>query len=132
MQKKQLIATGFGIAALVIMTATASALITRDRYADKPVTEEVVSKTETNHERVAAVEPAAGERAPVPQQQPTQQAPACDDGNIAGTVLGGAAGGIIGSQIGDGNGQAAATIAGVAGGALLGREYIPTQNITCR
>jgi len=125
--KKHMIAVGAGIAALVIMTATASALITKEKITspDKPVIEKVVAK-ETTRERVAVSEPAA------PAPQPVAQQPACDDGNIAGTVLGGAAGGVIGSQIGDGNGQTAATIAGVAGGALLGREYIPTRNITCR
>lgn len=130
MQRKHMIALGAGIFALVAMTATASALITRERMSDKPLTDEVISTEDTARHRepgrrVADIEPAA---APA---SVAQTAPACDDGNIAGTVLGGAAGGIVGSQIGNGSGQTAATIGGVVGGALLGREYIPTHNVTC-
>lgn len=128
MNRKHIILACLGGAALIAMTATASALITRESITnDKPVSVREVQK-ETPFEdrkRVAVVDPS-----PAPPPMPAQQ-PACDDGNIAGTVLGGAAGGVIGSQIGDGSGQTAATIAGVAGGALLGREYIPTRNITC-
>lgn len=61
-----------------------------------------------------------------------QPLPRCDDKNIVGTVAGGAAGGVIGNQFGKGSGKTAATIAGIAGGALLGNEYIPTRNVTCR
>lgn len=128
MQKKHMITLGIGIFALIAMTATASALITRERLSDKPLTDEIIStenKESVPARRVAAIEPAA---APAPV---VQAAPACDDGNIAGTVLGGAAGGLVGSQIGNGSGQTAATIAGVVGGALAGREYIPTHNVTC-
>lgn len=127
MQKKHMIATGAGIAALVIMTATASALITKQNL--NPEKDSAVVETVTTHKEVKA-KPVQAAAQPAPQQ--VAQQPACDDGNIAGTVLGGAAGGVIGSQIGDGSGQTAATIAGVAGGALLGREYIPTRNVTCR
>ena len=63
---------------------------------------------------------------------PATTVPACDDDNIVGKVLGGAAGGIAGSQIGSGNGKTAATIGGSVGGTLLGEEYIPTKNVTCR
>jgi len=56
----------------------------------------------------------------------------CDDDNIVGKVIGGAAGGLAGSQIGDGNGKTAATIGGSVGGTLLGEEYIPTKNVTCK
>lgn len=127
MQKKHLITAGIVAIALLTVTATASALITRENSTDdavKPVAAKTVSTVREERVVKNTTQPA-----PQPQQAP---APACDDGNIAGTVLGGAAGGVIGSQIGDGSGQTAATIAGVAGGALLGREYIPTRNITCR
>ncbi len=117
MQKKHMIATGAGIAALVIMTATASALITKQSL--NPEKDSAVVETVTTHKEVKA-KPVQAVAQPAPQQ--VAQQPACDDGNIAGTVLGGAAGGVIGSQIGNGSGQTAATIAGVAGGALLGRE----------
>ena len=58
--------------------------------------------------------------------------PGCDDRNIVGTIAGGAVGGIAGSQIGKGNGATAATIGGVAAGALIGNQLIPTRNVTCR
>ena len=64
-----------------------------------------------------------------PRQAPR---PACDDDNIVGKVVGGAAGGVAGSQFGKGNGKTAATIGGTIGGSLLGEEYIPTKNVTCR
>lgn len=40
----------------------------------------------------------------------------------AGTVIGGVVGGVLGNQIGGGTGKTIATVAGVAGGALIGRE----------
>jgi uncharacterized protein YcfJ len=135
MQRKHMIATVVGAVALVVMTATASALITKQNVT---ADEDVISETVTTRKEVKAAPVRHSANQPVqranpePAPQQVAQQPACDDGNIAGTVLGGAAGGVIGSQIGNGSGQTAATIAGVAGGALLGREYIPTRNITCR
>lgn len=41
---------------------------------------------------------------------------------ILGTIGGAVVGGLLGSQIGGGSGQTAATIAGAAGGAYAGRE----------
>lgn len=85
-------------------------------------------------ERVSYTEPAAGTTRQVQTQQ-VQQAPAqpaCDDDNIVGKVIGGVGGGLIGNQIGKGNGNTAATIGGSVGGTLLGEEYIPTRNVTCR
>lgn len=58
--------------------------------------------------------------------------PLCNDDNILGKIIGGAAGGIAGSQLGGGKGKTATTIGGAVGGSLLGEEYIPTQNATCR
>jgi len=68
------------------------------------------------------------------QVQPQQQQVVrnCDDDNIVGKVIGGAAGGVVGSKFGKGNGKTAATIGGSVGGTLLGEEYIPTKNVTCR
>lgn len=124
MHRKHIIAFSAGIFALVVMTATAGALIPRETVInDKPAIEKPVQ----SRERVAVADPA-----PVPPPMPAQQQkPACDDGNIIGTVVGGAAGGLVGSQIGSGSGQTVATIGGIAAGALLGKEYIPSQNVTC-
>lgn len=132
MDRRNIIAACIGAVALVAVTASASALITREKLSEDAPVQKTVSTV--HQERVVKTAPReARNNPPVTQPQATQNPPppACDDGNIAGTVLGGAAGGVIGSQIGNGSGQTAATIAGVAGGALLGREFIPTHNVTC-
>jgi outer membrane lipoprotein SlyB len=41
---------------------------------------------------------------------------------VAGAVIGGAVGGLAGNQVGGGSGRALATVAGVVGGALIGRS----------
>ena len=64
-------------------------------------------------------------------QPRTVAAPACNDGNIVGKAVGGVGGGVLGSAIGNGHGKTATTIAGTLGGAYLGGEVIPTQNVTC-
>lgn len=45
-----------------------------------------------------------------------------NDPGIAGTVIGGVIGGVLGNQVGGGRGKTAATIAGAAGGAVVGHE----------
>ena len=50
-----------------------------------------------------------------------QGAQAGGDG-IAGTLIGGLLGGLAGDQIGDGRGKDVARVAGVIGGALIGRQ----------
>ncbi|MES2538221.1 MAG: glycine zipper 2TM domain-containing protein [Pseudomonadota bacterium] len=40
-----------------------------------------------------------------------------------GTIGGAAVGGVLGSQVGEGRGRTAATIAGAAGGAYVGRQW---------
>jgi uncharacterized protein YcfJ len=122
MQKKQLIAWGLGVLALVLVTAGASALVTREMIDEKPVIE---AKAKTSGEKISWNEP---RQAP----QPAQPAkPACQDGNIVGKVIGGVGGGILGNQIGSGSGNTVATIGGAVGGTVLGGEYIPTDNVTC-
>lgn len=122
MQKKQIIAWGLGVLALVLVTAGASALVTREMVEEKPAVE-------------SAAQPSANKiswKEPRPAPQPAQPAkPACNDGNIVGKVIGGVGGGIIGNQIGSGSGNTVATIGGAVGGTVLGGEYIPTDNVTC-
>lgn len=48
----------------------------------------------------------------------------------AGTIIGGVVGGLVGSQIGSGDGKTAATVAGVAGGALIGHEVDKNRQAT--
>lgn len=86
--------------------------------------------TTTTHVKTAHRDINWDKPAPV-QAAPVQQV-SCNDGNIVGMVTGGALGGVAGSQIGKGNGKTAATIGGAVGGAYLGKQYIPTQNVTCR
>lgn len=50
-----------------------------------------------------------------------------NDGIGAGTVIGGVVGGILGHQVGGGSGKDIATIAGVAGGAVVGHQ-VEKQN----
>lgn len=65
--------------------------------------------------------------------QPAPQRVAdCDDGNIVGAAIGGVTGGVLGNQVGKGSGNTAATIGGALGGAYLGKEHLPTRNVTCR
>ncbi len=47
---------------------------------------------------------------------------------VAGAVVGGAVGGLAGSQVGGGRGRTAATVAGVIGGALIGRAMEQNMN----
>lgn len=47
---------------------------------------------------------------------------------IAGAVVGGAVGGLAGNQVGGGSGRAVATVAGVVGGALIGRALEQNMN----
>ena len=51
----------------------------------------------------------------------------------AGTIIGGVVGGVLGNQVGGGTGKTIATVAGVAGGALIGHEVDKnrqTNNLT--
>lgn len=121
MKTKQIIAWGLGVLALVLVTAGASALVTREVIEDKPAIERKAERP--SGERISWNEPR-----PAPQQ-PAK--PACNDGNIVGKVIGGVGGGIIGNQIGHGTGNTVATIGGAVGGTVLGGEYIPTENVTC-
>ena len=110
----------FGAGALLLIGATAGASV----YVMENMDDE--ASTQSSSTNVSTKETITyRETAPAPQ-------PACDDDNIVGKVVGGAAGGILGSQVGKGNGKTAATIGGSVGGTLLGEEYIPTKNVTCR
>jgi uncharacterized protein YcfJ len=125
---KKAIGIGFGVLALVLLSAGASALIMSEMNrpaAEKPAVQRVVQKDRVhwNSERTSQAAPAAAQVAP---------AAGCDDNNIVGTALGGVAGGVVGSQVGKGSGKTAATIGGTLGGAYLGNQAIPTRNVTCR
>jgi outer membrane lipoprotein SlyB len=53
---------------------------------------------------------------------------AAPDSSGAGAIVGGLVGGLLGNQVGSGNGRTAATVAGVAGGALLGNNIEKNRN----
>lgn len=96
--------------------------------------------------KVAAAKPAESKPAPKAETQPAQAAaqpapPAAPaicvncgtiesvtektqkgEGTGIGAVAGGVAGGLLGSQIGSGSGKTAATVVGVAGGAVAGHQ----------
>lgn len=46
----------------------------------------------------------------------------------AGAIVGGLVGGLLGNQVGSGNGRTAATVVGVAGGALVGNNIEQNRN----
>ena len=127
MKKKQIIAWGLGVLALVLVTAGASALVTREMVEEKPAVEAAAKPSKSTSNKISWNEPR--QAAPQPAAQPAK--PACNDGNIVGKVIGGVGGGILGNQIGSGSGNTVATIGGAVGGTVLGGEYIPTDNVTC-
>ena len=114
MTKKDTLTLIAGATLFVLITAGASAYVLTDDANDGSENVRQVSATTSTRTTAAA-----------PQ-------PACDDDNIVGKVTGGVLGGVAGSQFGKGNGKTAATIGGSVGGTLLGEEYIPTRNVTCR
>jgi len=118
MKTKNIMALGAGAILLMGVTAGASVYVMEKKTDETPA--KVASAKVLSHETIT-----------YRQAQPPPL-PACDDDNIVGKVVGGAAGGIAGSQFGRGNGKTAATIGGAVGGSLLGEEYIPTKNVTCR
>lgn len=123
MKRKHITIIVLSAIALVAATAGASALVlNQDKIAK---TEAPKSSHVTQTEQIRW-----NETAPAPAQPP--KVVNCDDGNVVGSVAGGVGGGIIGSNIGDGKGKTAATIGGTLGGAYLGKEFLPTQNVTCR
>lgn len=106
-----------GAIVLILVTAGASAYVMSARDDnDKRALKETITWS--------------GPRASGPQPAPVRAA--CNDDNIVGKVVGGVGGGLVGNQIGKGKGNTAATIGGAVGGTLLGEEYIPTHNVTCR
>lgn len=117
MTRKDMIIIGLGAFLLVLLTAGASAYV----LSHQDASQQTSSSRESVKWNSARVEPAAG-----------NPKPACDDDNIVGKVVGGVGGGLLGNQIGKGKGNTAATIGGSVGGTLLGEEYIPTRNVTCR
>lgn len=120
MKTKSIIALGAGAILLIGVSAGASVFVMEQMTGETPA--KVYSEKVSTSGTVTVSQ----------AQPPPLPLPACDDDNIVGKVVGGAAGGIAGSQIGSGTGKTAATIGGAVGGSLLGEEYIPTQNVTCR
>lgn len=127
MKTKQILAWGAGVLALVLVTAGASALVTKEVIGEKPVIEKTAAAPAPKAQKITWNEP----RQAQPVQQARPAAPPCNDGNIVGLALGGIGGGIAGNQIGKGSGNTVATIGGAVGGAYLGKEFIPTENVTC-
>lgn len=127
MKKKQILAWGAGVLALVLVTAGASALVTKEVIDEKPAVEKSAAAPAPKAQKITWNEP----RNVQPVQQARPAPPPCNDGNIVGLALGGIGGGLAGNQIGKGSGNTAATIGGAVGGAYLGKEFIPTENVTC-
>lgn len=116
----------FGAIALIMISAGASALITKkvaEEDKPTPVAAAHTVKKDTIH---------WNNNPPAQQPAPQRVAAACDDGNVVGYGLGALAGGLLGNQIGDGKGKDVATVGGAAVGALAGGQYIPTRGVLCR
>lgn len=125
MRTKLILAWGAGVLALVLVTAGASALVTKEVMSERHAIETTQAPSQKS-QKITWNEPR--------QAQPVRTAaaaPPCSDGNIVGLALGGIGGGIAGNQIGKGSGNTVATIGGAVGGAYLGKEFIPTENVTC-
>ncbi|HEX8986793.1 MAG TPA: glycine zipper 2TM domain-containing protein [Rhodocyclaceae bacterium] len=126
------------------VVAEPSAPIAEKREAPAPVAQH---KTVKHKAKVAAaLPPPAGAGVPPDYVPPAKATPAvCAEcgvvsdirqikhegqGSGLGAVGGGVVGGLIGNNIGNGNGRTLATIAGMAGGALLGNKIEKTQRET--
>ncbi len=124
--QKKTLALVAGIAVALVATAGIAAYVTQQRMGDEspaPVRQQAqAAKPATSAPQYAATN----------QPVVVQQAPACDDKNIVGTVTGAVGGGVIGNQFGSGSGKTVATVGGAAAGAYLGNQYMPTRNATCR
>lgn len=123
------------LAVFVAMGATAAASVYLTKQSLQAEEEKPVAVSETKTKTVKRKNDDIVWNNPRPAQpqqpQPVQVAANnCDDRNIVGTLIGGAAGAFLGNQIGDGGGRTAATIGGTLGGAYLGNSYIPTRNVT--
>ncbi|MGE4313794.1 MAG: glycine zipper 2TM domain-containing protein [Pseudobdellovibrionaceae bacterium] len=132
MKRKYAVGIAAGVTALLLTTGVAFAVMSGKLP---------LSDNDNQAQKAAYIQPASGSAVmtdrvvPDPDAQRAQQVapqPSCDDGNIVGTVAGGVAGGVVGSQFGKGNGKTATTIGGALGGAVLGNQFIPTRNVTCR
>lgn len=151
MDRRYITLTAVGAVVLLLGTAAASALLTRQMVEEneivsasdlsqRPPLKNAVSHKSTAQKtkassmpwqdgrQYAAQSPSAGNTQP-PARQAT--APACDDGNVLGYVAGGAAGALVGSQVGKGKGNTAAIIGGTLGGAYLGGQHLPLRNSLC-
>ena len=126
--RKNLVVLCVGVFTLMLLTAGASAFMTRN----------IITEDRTGVQRLTDTDPKAEKitwneqrRQPQPQQAAQPVEPACDDANIVGAAIGAVAGGVVGNQIGSGKGQDLATIGGAIGGGYLGQQHIPTRNALC-
>ena len=125
MTRKNLIVLCVGVFALVVLTAGASAFVTRNVLTEDKTEVQRLTDSPAKTEKITWNEP---RQQPQPQQQPVKT---CDDANIVGAAIGAVAGGVVGNQIGSGKGQDLATIGGAIGGGYLGQQHIPTRNTLC-
>lgn len=112
MEKSMIKGIAVGGLAMVVLAAggvTGYKSLTQPQRADVLAVKEAIQTVSTPQEKC--------EQVVVQRRAPVQ-----DEKRIAGTVLGGLAGGLLGSQIGGGSGQKAATVIGAAGGAYAGNQ----------
>lgn len=127
MTRKNLIVLCVGVFTLVLLTAGASAFVTRNMLTEDKTEVQRLTDGKSRSEKITWNEPRQQ-----PQQQVQQQpVKTCDDANIVGAAIGAVAGGVVGNQFGSGKGQDLATIGGAIGGGYLGQQHIPTRNTLC-
>ena len=126
MNRKNLVVLCVGVFTLVLLTAGASAFMTRSLITEDKTDVQRLSDEKPKADKITWNEPRQNSQ---PQAQPAK--PACDDGNIVGAAIGAVGGGLVGNQIGKGKGQDLATIGGAIGGGYLGQQHIPTRNTLC-
>lgn len=135
MTRKNIVGLSVAVFLVILLTAGASAMITRELATEEAATQASVEPVKAPHYGTRKTTHRNDNDITWNEPQrpaPVQQKPACDDHNVVGIVLGGAAGGLVGHQVGSGKGKDLATIGGALGGAYLGNQYIPTRNVTCR
>ena len=124
--RKNLVVLCVGVFTLMLLTAGASAFMTRNMIVEDKTGVQRLSDEKPKADKITWNEP---RQQPQPQAQPAK--PECDDANIVGAAIGAVGGGLVGNQIGSGKGQDLATIGGAIGGGYLGQQYIPTRNTLC-
>ena len=126
-KNKQITILALAAVALIAVSAGAAAFVTKNQMEEKPAPVKTAVQTKSTKTVARKEQINWNQQQPAPQQQVRR----CNDGNIVGAAIGGAAGGLVGHQFGKGKGRDLATIGGVIAGGTAGHQYIPTRGTLC-